>query len=159
MTFGVKLEGPDSFRIAIRPPGDAKPFVIEDAYGADKFSGRATSRLPKLYVITADGRPIYVGITRQTMRQRLRLGWTAKGESGYYGYQWRHYFTEAGLDVWYQTDGPAPDPTHDLETIEAEVVFLIRQQGQWPPFQTEIHFHESTPQHRALAQMVWSHYQ
>jgi hypothetical protein len=29
-------------------------------------------------------------------------------------------------------------------TIEAEVVYLIRQAGQWPLFQTEIHFHESS---------------
>ena len=153
----MKLEGPDIFHIAIRPAGDQRPFDIEDANGAVKFLGRATSSLPKLYVVTAKKQPIYVGVTRQSMRTRLRQGWTAKGESGY-GYKWRHHHAEAGLDVWYQVDPPAVVSMHDLETVEAEVVFLIRQHGQWPSFQTELHFHQSMPEHRALADMIWAHY-
>ena len=43
--------------------------------------------------------------------------------------------------------------------MEAEVVFLIRQlSGQWPPFQTEIHFHPSTEDHREAARAVLEHY-
>ena len=154
----MDLEGPESFRITIRPADDPKRFEIEDATGAVKFSAQATSRLPKLYVVSDNKRPIYVGITKQRMRQRLRLGWTVTGESGYHGYQWRHEYSAVGLDIWYQVGRRAVDSMNDLETVEAEVVFLIRQHGQWPAFQTEIHFHESTPEHRALAETIWSYY-
>jgi hypothetical protein len=35
--------------------------------------------------------------------------------------------------------------------VEAEIVFAIRCGGQWPPFQTGIHFHPSDEVHRPLA--------
>ncbi len=60
---------------------DATQFSIECPLGTAKFSGLATSRLPKLYVASVDDKPIYVGITKQSIRNRLRLGWTAKGDS------------------------------------------------------------------------------
>lgn len=37
------------------------------------------------------------------------------------------------------TKASVDNPEVDLETIEAEVVFLIRSAGQWPSDQTEIH--------------------
>ena len=46
----------------------------------------------------------------------------------------------------------------DIETVEAEVVYLIRSAGQWPEFQTEIHFHPSTPVHRKVAEEIMQHY-
>lgn len=46
----------------------------------------------------------------------------------------------------------------DIETAEAEVVFLIRSAGQWPAFQTEIHFHPSTDIHRKVAADIMRHY-
>jgi hypothetical protein len=39
----------------------------------------------------------------------------------------------------------------NIETVEAEVVFLIRAAGQWPLWQTEIHFHPSSQVHRDTA--------
>jgi hypothetical protein len=42
--------------------------------------------------------------------------------------------------------------------VEAEVVFLIRCAGQWPPFQTEIHFHASDPVHRQVAAKIVATY-
>ncbi|SFN37896.1 hypothetical protein SAMN05216573_11258 [Bradyrhizobium sp. Rc3b] len=53
--------------------------------GTNKFSGIATNDLPKLYIGSIDRKPIYVGLTKQSIRNRLRLGWNASGESGYYG--------------------------------------------------------------------------
>jgi hypothetical protein len=42
-----------------------------------------------------------------------------------------------------------------METVEAEVVHLLRgRYGQWPAFQTEIHFHPSTSSHRRAAREV-----
>jgi hypothetical protein len=153
----MKVEGPDRFTITIHA-GGSPPFEIKDANGAPKFSGRATSKLPKLYVVTAGALPIYVGITKQSMRTRLRLGWSATGESGYHGYRWRHHHDEATLDLWYHVDSEPTGSVLDIETVEAELVYLIRHHGQWPEFQTEIHFHASREEHRATAAKVWSHY-
>jgi len=44
-----------------------------------------------------------------------------------------------------------------METVEAEVAFLIRRAGQWPSGQTEIHFHPSEQMHRKLAEAVVQH--
>lgn len=38
--------------------------------------------------------------------------------------------------------------------MKAELVFLIRQAGQWPAYQTEIHFHQSTTVHRQVAATI-----
>jgi hypothetical protein len=103
-------------------------------------------------------RPIYVGVTRQPIRNRLRFGWSASGKGGYYGYAWRHGLNEAILDVWCHEDAPADKPALDIETVEAEVVFLIRCSGQWPMYQTEIHFHPSTQIHRDIAARIMSRY-
>jgi hypothetical protein len=133
---------------------DATALTVRCPKGTAKFSGQATSKLPKLYIASSMGRPVYVGITKQSMRSRLRLGWTADGASGYYGYAWRHGLTEADLDVWCQTDPPVENSCVDLETVEAEIVYLIRKSGQWPPFQTEIHFHQSNAEHRRVAEAI-----
>ena len=137
---------------------DAKRFTVLCPRGTDKFSGLATSGLPKLYIVSVDGKPIYVGITKQSVRNRLRLGWSANGESGYYGYAWRHGFSEADLDIWCHKDPQPENVCLDIETIEAEVVYLIRKAGQWPLFQTEIHFHPSSEEHRAVASQIAGKY-
>ncbi|QIB53089.1 hypothetical protein G3M63_04300 [Pseudomonas sp. OIL-1] len=137
---------------------DATQFSIECPLGTAKFSGLATSRLPKLYVISVGEKPIYVGITKQPIRNRLRLGWTAKGEGGYYGYAWRHKFTAAHLDLWCHTNPAGENDCLDIETVEAELVYLVRKSGQWPLFQTEIHFHPSSEVHRAIAAQIGSIY-
>ena len=148
----MKLEGPVRYRIAILPePG---LFEITDTNGNIKLPAQTRSSLPKLYVVTADEAPIYVGVTRQSIRSRLRFGFTAKGEHGYHGYRWRHCYNDVTLDLWCHIDPPEKDKLLDVETIEAEVVFLIRQKGQWPPYQTEIHFHPSTPDHRRTAEAI-----
>jgi len=130
---------------------DADKFTVLCPRGTDKFSGLATSALPKLYIASVDEKPIYVGITKQSVRNRLRFGWNSDGKSGYYGYAWRHKFSEAHLDLWCHKDPPTANSCLDMETIEAEVVYLIRKAGQWPPFQTEIHFHPSNDEHRTAA--------
>lgn len=137
---------------------DSNRFTVECPLGTDRFSGFATSGLPKLYVVSVEDRPIYVGITKQPVRNRLRLGWNASGENGYHGYAWRHALSAANLDIWCHRDPPETDPCLDIETIEAEVVYLIRQAGQWPRFQTEIHFHPSTNVHRRWASSIAERY-
>ena len=154
----MRLEGPVRYRVAILPSSDPRLFEITDMDGKTKLSADATSSRPKLYIVTANEAPIYVGITRQRIRSRLRFGFTAQGKAGYYGYQWRHIYQEVALDLWYNLDPPEPNPMLDVETIEAEAVFLIRQKGQWPIHQTEIHFHPSGPDHRRIAEAIVRRY-
>jgi hypothetical protein len=150
----MRLAGPERYKLTF----NADDFKVTCPNGTPKFSGIATSKKPKLYIASVGEIPIYVGVTKQPIRNRLRFGWAAKGESGYYGYAWRHVLTEANLDVWCHEDVPADNSTLDMETIEAEVVFLIRCAGQWPQYQTEIHFHRSTSDHRNLAASIMQRY-
>jgi hypothetical protein len=143
----MDVTGPDRYKLTF----DAERFTVLCPRGSDKFSGLATSKLPKLYIASVEGKPIYVGVRKQSMRSRLRFGWNAAGASGYYGYAWRHKFTKADLGIWCHRDAPTENSCLDIETVEAEVVFLIRCAGKWPPFQTEIHFHPSSEEHRRVA--------
>jgi hypothetical protein len=137
----------------------ATGFSIVCPKGTAKFSGRAASGdLPKIYIVSVDGCPIYVGVTRRAVRSRLRDGFTAQGAHGYYGYQWRHELTEANLDLWYHVNPRSEALLLDVETVEAEIVFLIRAAGQWPKYQTEIHFHPSTEVHRHVAASIMGKY-
>lgn len=144
----MKISGPISYKLSF----DARKFTVICPKGTAKFSWPATSNLPKLYIVSINKKPVYVGVTKQSMRNRLRYGFTASGRGGYHGYAWRHKFTRATLDIWFHENGR---DTLDIETVEAEVVFLIRNAGQWPPYQTEIHFHRSTQMHRAVATKIW----
>src|SRR4051812_47724767 len=121
----MQVTGPDRYKLSF----DAKAFTVECAKGTPNFSGSATTKKPKLYVVSVDEAPIYVGVTKQPMRNRLRFGWSAKGERGYHGYAFRHKLREANLDVWCHDDAQ-DNSTLDIETVEAEVVFLIRSAGQ-----------------------------
>jgi hypothetical protein len=132
-------------------------FAVICANGRSKFSGIATLELPKLYVVSIDDQPVYVGATKQSVGNRLRYGLNATGKNGYHGYAWRHGNTAANLDVWCHMNAVDRNE-RDIETVEAEVVFLIRMAGQWPKYQTEIHFHQSTAVHRKVAGNILSHY-
>ena len=150
----VDIIGPERYALTLTPTS----FAVTCERGTPKFSGIATSRKPKLYVVSVDEKPIYVGLTKQPLRNRLRLGWSAKGETGYYGYAWRLHHKSVFLDVWAHSDPPAENPCLDIETTEAEVVFLIRATGQCPAHQTEIHFHQSNEDHRAAARSIMARY-
>lgn len=133
-------------------------FAVLCTQGTPKFSGIAISKNPKLYIASVDGKPNYVGITKQPMQRRLQYGWKAAGEHGYYGYAWRHTGGFAELDVWEHSDAENRNE-RDIETVEAELVYLIRQHyGQWPAFQTEIHFYESNEVHRRVAAEIFGHF-
>jgi hypothetical protein len=149
----MKIEGPDRYILTFT----AENFTVLCPTGTNKFSGIATLLVPKLYIASIDQKPIYVGVTKQAIGNRLRFGWNAKGRGGYYGYAWRHENTNANLDIWCHMDSIDRNE-RDIETVEAEVVFLIRMAGQWPAYQTEIHFHPSLPVHRRVAAEIMAHY-
>lgn len=147
----MRIVGPERYTLSF----DAETFTVSCSKGTARFSGLATAKLPKLYIVSVDAKPIYVGVTRQSMRTRFRMGFNATGENGYHGYRWRHNFRKAVLDVWCHEDPSIENPERDIETVEAEVVFLARLSGQWPEGQTEIHFHPSTAEHREIAASIW----
>jgi hypothetical protein len=149
----MQIEGPERYELTFTP----ETFTALCAKGTNKFSGLSTTELPKLYIASIDDKPIYVGMTKQSIRTRLRFGWNAKGKGGYHGYAWRHANSSAVLDVWCHVDAIDRNE-RDIETVEAEVVYLIRAAGQWPAFQTEIHFYPSLPRHREVAAEIMSHY-
>jgi hypothetical protein len=153
----MNLEGPDRYYLTFdASTGDA--CTVRSHLTGGRFSGLAVLRVPKVYVVVRDHWPIYVGTTVQRMGTRLRYGFTARGEGGYHGYEWRKQFKDAVLDVWCPRAEEGECQPLDAETIEAELVFLIRQAGQWPLFQTEIHFHESSQAHRAVASRIFEFY-
>lgn len=155
----MNLIGPSRFKVTYTPY--RKSILCEKQ--TSKFSGLMTSKKPKLYIFSRDGKPLYVGATVQSMSARLSLGWK-DNESGYYGFQLRHEGSEVDLDVWVDTDPVQPRINgrrsgSDIETVEAEVVYLLRHRtGQWPAFQTEIHFYQSADRHREQAETVLRHY-
>jgi hypothetical protein len=135
----LKIEGPQRYELSITP----RSFTVLCEKKTNKFSGLATNKLPKLYIVSVGRKPIYVGMTKRPIRGRLRSGMEVDGRYGYQGYAWRHTHTSATLSVWCHVDAIDRDE-RDIETGEAEVVFLVRQHlGQWPESQTEIHFHPS----------------
>lgn len=153
----MRIVGPERFTLSIEPDRCG----VMCSRGKPKFSGLASGNKPKLYIASHRGMPIYVGQTVRTMGSRLRLGFKAKGKGGYYGYAWRHHLESADLDIWRHEDGPEGKARgRDMETVEAEIVFLLRQRtGKWPQFQTEIHFYQSTNEHRQIAEQIVCHYQ
>lgn len=149
----MKLSGPFTYRITFN---SEKITSVKAPNGDDKFSGEASRPVPKLYVISSGQRPIYVGVTKQRIGDRLRMGFQPSGVHGYHGYAWRHGLSSANVDIWLQEDS---EDSTEIETVEAEVVFQIRHiYDQWPEYQTEIHFHPSEPAHRAAAMEIVDHY-
>jgi len=146
----MKFEHAQRYRLDTR----SDSYTVIGPDGASHFSAPATSRIPKLYVISRAGVPGYIGITTQSISSRLRYGLRAIGQHGYHGYRWRNQRGLA-LDIWCLTDARPKRASIEIQSIEAEVVFLIRKKfDQWPEFQTEIHFYPSTPFHRDAAARV-----
>ena len=143
------LSGPFTYHITFNPE---RITGVEGPSGKKNLSGPASQLVPKLYVISHEHRPLYVGVTKQRISARLRQGFQSK-----YRYKWTQYLKQAAVDIWLLKEG-VQDMT-PIETIEAEAVLLIRQKyGQWPEHQTEIHFHRSEPAHRTAARDVIKHY-
>ena len=153
----MTLSGPFQYHLRVADGGSA--YSHHPDSGITTFTSPVTTRSPKIYIASVDGLPIYIGQTVQSIRERLRLGFSADGSSGYHGYAWRHHHIDVKLDVWILGGADEDRDILDIETIEAEIVYLIRHnQNQWPAFQTEIHFHPSEERHRKLAFEIYQHY-
>lgn len=143
----MKISGPETYQLSIND----RKVIVNSRSGENHFVAPATSnKTPKLYIASSKGKLLYVGVTSQSMSTRIRGGMTANGAHGYHGYLWGKKNHNIRLDIWYLKASNAP--ILDLETIEAETVFLYRNEsGQWPTDQTEIHFHPSNEEHKKCA--------
>lgn len=169
---------PHTYQIAWKN-GAEVPKVIKSENGKPHFSKPTTEKsTPKLYLIFEGEEPVYIGGTKQPIGNRLRLGFQANGNNGYRGYLWRHFLTEARIDIWLlkvddedivaMKDDPSMIRDNGLkerqkdivmETVEAEVALLIQQRyGRWPRYQSEIHFHQSGDVQRRAAWEIVNHY-
>lgn len=123
-------------------------------FAVKNYDKPVTQRCAKLYVVKQNKKVLYVGIALQSIANRLRNGFKAKGIGGYYGYKWKDLKGNLDLLVW---SFPG-EKLESIEAVEAEVVFAIRQHtGMWPSFQTEIHFHAPTKKERFLAKKISEH--
>ena len=179
----MRLSKPHTYQITWRR--EETPKVVKSDNDKLHFSNPVTlESTPKLYVISDRGKPIYVGKTTGPIAARLSEGFKPAGHNGYKGYLWRHYLKKATINIWILTlDGRdtaelEEDPIMKLaikgdnkkrtkkrieeiiiETLEAEIVLLIqRKWGQWPEYQSEIHFHQSQDTHRDAARKIVNHY-
>ena len=152
----MKLSTPQTYAIEIPDKG---PYRLFDRGERCKFSKPASSgKHPKLYTLSDEGKLIYVGIASQSMSSRLSFGFRASGKGGYHGYKWKLLRHRLVLCVWTAEQESKPVVLRELETVEAEVAFLCRQRsGQWPAYQTEIHFYPSSTVHRAAAAKIYAH--
>jgi len=137
--YRIKISG-GSYQCLEANGEESNVFLFPDTSG----------KLPKLYVVKHASEIYYVGMTRQDIRTRLRMGFKAKGEHGYYGYKWKD-LKEVEFLVWNfrgSSDG-------HVEAIEAELVYFIREKtGNWPKRQMEIHFHGASPEERKVAKTI-----
>jgi hypothetical protein len=126
--------------------------IEENGKKTDKFSAPVTEKaLPKLYAVKANAEVLYVGFTVQSISNRLRGGFQADGTHGYHGYKWKD-LSKVELFVWWFRELSS----RQVESIEAEVVYLIRNEtGNWPKCQNEIHFWPTSEHDRNLARTIF----
>jgi predicted GIY-YIG superfamily endonuclease len=146
----MKPTGPNRYQVKIV---DGKCHCVEanGRRGEGFIPPDISDKLPKLYVVKRDSEIYYVGITRQDIRKRLRIGFSARGEHGYHGYKWKE-LDEAEMLIWtFPTS-----PIEDVEAIEAELVYFIREKtGRWPKYQMEIHFHGASDSQVQGAKLIF----
>lgn len=117
--------------------------------GVRHFVAPVTKKVQKIYLVGKNGRIHYVGITKQSIKTRLRMGENPHHETGYHGYAWLKEKGDHCLVIFV-----FDDKTH-AEAIEAEIVYLLRRKyNNWPKYQTEIHFHPTTEDQRKLAKQI-----
>jgi len=123
--------------------------------GKSNFEYPDTVPCQKLYVVMEGQDFHYVGITNTSIATRLRTGLKASGKAGYHGYKWKSHSTQLTLLVW-SFPHKKKEFRLQLETIEAETVYLIRSRtGNWPLSQNEIHFHPSNIIERSAANTIY----
>lgn len=118
------------------------------------FALHSAQRL--IYLIKNKDKFLYVGEAKSPIEKRFTRGFNAynyfknngKARNGYKGYKWIELLEgQIELSVFIALFNNVPDSEdgkEKMESIEGELVFLIRERyGYWPKYQNEIHFHNS----------------
>lgn len=146
----MKIATPNKYRMAIKPKNSYE--VVLDGEERSGFHQPETMVCPKLYVITEGSIIHYVGITNRPMSARINYGLKATGVKGYHGYKWKKAKGDLQLLVWAFPKNSGKQFMREIETIEAEFAYLVRNKtGNWPISQNEIHFYLSTEKHRVAS--------
>lgn len=152
----MKIETPHKYRLVIKTKNAYE--VVLDGEERNGFRSPDTKVCPKLYVITQGSKIHYVGITNRPMSARINYGLKAKGTNGYHGYKWKTAKGNLELFVWSFPKSSGKKFIREIETVEAEFAYLVRNKtGNWPISQNEIHFYTSTEQHRKASVKMLSY--
>lgn len=118
----------------------------------DKLQFPLTSDNYKIYIVMQGNKILYIGTTKDSIRNRIRSGLKANGSHGYHGYKWRH-LKSVTLSVWDFENFNQ----EQIENIEAELAFLVRAKTKrWPEFQNEIHFNNNfSPTGKIIAEKIF----
>ena len=135
----LHLSGGEKKRVIYKKTCDGKPTNFQKPVTLNKR--------PKIYIIKAEKKIVYVGYASQSIGTRLGQGIRAGGLNGYHGYKWKQQ-DELELFVFvFDQDLKGAKHKEDepfvllAEAVEAELVYKIREEtGKWPEFQNEIHF-------------------
>ena len=128
-----------------------KIFDLKTSEELKSFFKPLTEKNYKLYVLKKEQEFLYIGITRQSLRNRLHSGFNAKGENGYHGYKWKD-LKNVKLFVWTFKNYNEIQ----LENIEAELTYLIRTNtNNWPLYQNEIHFNNKFEKGKEIAEKIF----
>tara|TARA_R100000687_G_C6418645_1_gene149881 strand:- start:151 stop:663 length:513 start_codon:yes stop_codon:yes gene_type:complete len=137
--YTLFLSGGSDKRVITKKTCDGNP---------TKFRRPVTlNKTPKIYLLKAGEKIVYVGYASQSIGTRLGQGIRAGGLNGYHGYKWKQQ-DELELFV-FVFDQELKGTKHKddkpfvllAEAVEAELVYKVREAtGKWPEFQNEIHF-------------------
>jgi len=117
--------------------------------GTNHFVSPVTNKCNKIYLVGKNKLIHYIGITKQSISARLRYGVKPNHRAGYHGYKWLKENGNHSLVIW------TFNKDVKIEAIEAELVYYFRKQyDKWPKYQTEIHFHQSNEDEKALAKTI-----
>jgi len=140
-----------ALELEIRDKKIVKIFNLNSNKIQKTFTKPLTEKRYKLYVIKKNKKILYIGITRQSLRSRFRLGFSADGGNGYHGYKWRD-IKKVKVLVWILNNYNE----NQLENIEAELVYLVRNNtNDWPYFQNEIHFNNNFAKGKKVAKEIF----
>lgn len=140
-----------SLELVIKDKVIVKIFDLKNKNYLKSFLKPLTEKRYKLYVIKSHNEFLYVGITKQSLRNRLRSGLSSDGIHGYHGYKWKNH-KSIQLYVWCFDNFNE----EQLENIEAELVYLIRNKtNNWPLFQNEIHFNNNFTEGKIIASQIF----
>ena len=151
--YTLHLSGEEKKRVISKKTCDGKPTNFQKPVTLNKR--------PKIYILKAEEKMVYVGYASQSIGTRLGQGIRAGGLNGYHGYKWKQQ-DELELFV-FVFDQELKGSKHKqdesfvllAEAVEAELVYKVREEtGKWPEFQNEIHFNN---EQRDLAKDIAAH--